>query len=197
MTKQENRSVIIEAARQLFTKHGFDNITMEDIARQSGKGRRTVYAHFGSKYDLYHAVVENEVNIVISELQKIASMPMQPQEKIMALLFGRFRLLKDTVNRNGSLRTQFFRDIFQVEHVHKTFDEREKELLLDVILEGREKGVFKVSNPRMTVEMLQYCMRGFEVPYIKRSLHYNSSSEEFNAQLKRIIASLLNTIDSK
>ena len=197
MTKQENRSVIIEAARQLFTKYGFDNITMEDIARQSGKGRRTVYAHFGSKYDLYHAVVENEVNIVISELQKIASMPMQPQEKIMALLFGRFRLLKDTVNRNGSLRTQFFRDIFQVEHVHKTFDEREKELLLDVILEGREKGVFKVSNPRMTVEMLQYCMRGFEVPYIKRSLHYNSSSEEFNAQLKRIIASLLNTIDSK
>lgn len=195
MTKKETNETIVEAARILFNKDGVDNVTMENIALASGKGRRTVYAHFGSKYDLYHAVCEHEVNIIIAGLQQIASMPLQPQEKIIALLFGRFRLLKDMVNRNGSLRTHFFRDILQVEHVRKSFDEKERTLLLGVILEGRSKGVFKVPNPKMTVEMLQYCMRGFEVPYIKRSLHYNASSEEFNAELKKIIATLLNIMD--
>lgn len=195
MAKQQTRDTIIEAARNLFNTVGLDNVTMEHIAHASGKGRRTVYAHFGSKYDLYRAVCEHEVSLILAGLQQIASLPLQPQEKIIALLFGRFKLLKDIVNRNGSLRTHFFRDILQVEHVRKSFDEKERNILLGVILEGRSKGVFKVPNPKMTVEMLQYCMRGFEVPYIKRSLHYNASSEEFNAELKKIIATLLNIMD--
>lgn len=37
---------------ELFIKHGFDNVTVEDIAEAAGIGRRTFFRYFSSKNDL-------------------------------------------------------------------------------------------------------------------------------------------------
>ena len=44
-----------------------------------------------------------------------------------------------------------------------------KEILLfkDVLREGVEKGVFRIDDIDMTAELVHYCVKGIEVPYIR------------------------------
>ncbi len=43
---------IAVAAVALFARHGFDGVTMDDVAAASGVSRRTLFRHFASKADL-------------------------------------------------------------------------------------------------------------------------------------------------
>ena len=56
MSISKTRQKLVDVARQLFAKNGLENTTMNDIALQSGKGRRTLYTYFKSKEEIYYAV---------------------------------------------------------------------------------------------------------------------------------------------
>ena len=43
MSISKTRQKLVDVARQLFAKNGLENTTMNDIAQQSGKGRRTLH----------------------------------------------------------------------------------------------------------------------------------------------------------
>ena len=49
MPVTKTKTNLVDIARQLFAKQGFENTTMNDIAQASGKGRRTLYTYFKNK----------------------------------------------------------------------------------------------------------------------------------------------------
>ncbi|MBL8262593.1 MAG: TetR/AcrR family transcriptional regulator [Xanthomonadaceae bacterium] len=51
------RAAILEAAKRLFTTHGFDGVSMDQIATEAGVSKLTVYSHFGDKESLFGAAV--------------------------------------------------------------------------------------------------------------------------------------------
>lgn len=51
------RASILEAARTLFIQHGFDGVSMDQIASGGGVSKLTVYSHFGDKENLFSAAV--------------------------------------------------------------------------------------------------------------------------------------------
>ena len=61
MALSKTRQKLVDVARQLFAKQGFDDTTMNDIAQASGKGRRTLYTYFKNKEEIYYAVIEAEM----------------------------------------------------------------------------------------------------------------------------------------
>ena len=61
----KTREVLVDVARQLFARMGFQNTTMNDIAQASQKGRRTLYTYFKSKDDVFDAVVEAELDKLV------------------------------------------------------------------------------------------------------------------------------------
>ncbi|ANG63594.1 hypothetical protein A8C75_14665 [Marinobacterium aestuarii] len=50
---EEKRILILNAAMKLFTEQGFSTTSMDQIARQAGVSKQTVYSHFGNKEDLF------------------------------------------------------------------------------------------------------------------------------------------------
>lgn len=52
MQAAETRKKIIEAARDLFTMYGYDDVTIEDIVKKAGVVRGSFYAYFLSKEDV-------------------------------------------------------------------------------------------------------------------------------------------------
>ena len=58
------KRMLIEVARTLFAKNGKKEVTMNDIAEASNKGRRTLYTYFNNKEEIYKAVIEKELNTV-------------------------------------------------------------------------------------------------------------------------------------
>ena len=51
------RAAILEAAKTLFTTHGFAGASMDQIAAEAGVSKLTVYSHFGDKDGLFAAAV--------------------------------------------------------------------------------------------------------------------------------------------
>ena len=64
---QKTKLLLIESARKVFARIGVQHATLNDIAEESGKGRRTLYTYFKSKEDVYNAVVEQELDTLISK----------------------------------------------------------------------------------------------------------------------------------
>ena len=52
--KQRTREQIAEAARELFTEHGFDRVTVAQVARAAEVSEQTVFNYFATKEDLVY-----------------------------------------------------------------------------------------------------------------------------------------------
>nr|WP_298129023.1 TetR/AcrR family transcriptional regulator [uncultured Pseudoxanthomonas sp.] len=52
------RAAILEAAKQLFAREGFNGVSMDQIAAEAGVSKLTVYSHFGDKDALFAAAVK-------------------------------------------------------------------------------------------------------------------------------------------
>ena len=167
MAVSKTKAKLVDVARQLFAKMGVENTTMNDIALASKKGRRTLYTYFKSKEDIYMAVVESEQDMLSDMMKRVAEKNISPDEKMIEMIYTRLDAVKEVVFRNGTLRANFFRDIWRVEKVRKRFDAKEILLFKDVLREGVEKGVFRIDDIDMTAELVHYCVKGIEVPYIR------------------------------
>ena len=161
------RAKLVDVARQLFAKKGVDNTTMNDIAVASTKGRRTLYTYFKSKEEIYVAVVESELDKLAEALDKVVAENITPDVKILKLIETHLDAIKLIVQRNGTLRASFFRDIWQVERVRRKLNLHEIALFKQVLTEGNDQGLFDVDNVDILADILHYCVKGIEVPYIR------------------------------
>ncbi len=64
---------IVAAARQHFLAHGVRSVTMEDLARELGMSKKTLYACFSSKEALLEAVIDDKFQGMKRELEQIAA----------------------------------------------------------------------------------------------------------------------------
>ena len=167
MTLSKTRNDLIDVARRLFAKHGVDSTTMNDVAVASKKGRRTLYTYFKSKEALYSAVVESELEKLSDAMEEVATKDIAPDEKILKLIKTHLDSIKLIVYRNGTLRASFFRNIWRVAAVRKNFDEKEKRLFRQILTEGNAKKIFDVANVEIMADIIHYCIKGIEVPYIR------------------------------
>ena len=71
----------------------------------------TSYTYFKSKEDIYLAVVESELDILSDMMKHVVEKDIQPDEKLMEMIYTHLDAVKEVVFRNGTLRANFFRDI--------------------------------------------------------------------------------------
>ncbi len=166
-TISKTRNKLIEVARQLFARDGVEQTTMNDIAEASQFGRRTLYTYFKSKTDLYKTVVQSELENLYYVLEDVLKRDLTADNKLLLFAFCRLNAIKDVVRRNGTLRSDFFRDIWRVENVRKEFDRKEIKYLASIMSEGCECGVFVIKNIPKTAEIIHYALKGLEVPVIR------------------------------
>ncbi|GAB3096848.1 TetR/AcrR family transcriptional regulator [Lysobacter terrae] len=51
------RAAILDAAKRMFTAHGFERVSMDQIAAEAGVSKLTVYSHFGDKETLFSEAI--------------------------------------------------------------------------------------------------------------------------------------------
>lgn len=175
MTVSKTKAKLVDVARQLFAKMGVENTTMNDIALASKKGRRTLYTYFKSKDEIYLAVVESELDILSDMMKRVAEKNISPDEKLLELIYTRLDAVKEVVYRNGTLRANFFRDIWRVEKVRKSFDLREVEIIKGILDDGVKEGIFSMPDTDITALVLHHALKGLEVPYIRGIMGDNIS----------------------
>mgnify|MGYP001472027105 CR=1 FL=1 len=183
---------LINVARLLFAKDGVDNTTMNDIAKASKKGRRTLYTYFRNKEEVYFAVVQSELDKLWKHLKSVGEQDLAPDKKIIELIYARLEAVKEVVFRNGTLKASFFRDIWKVENVRKEFDEKEICLIKKILADGVAQDLFHVEDIEMTASLIHYCLKGVEVPFIRGQIGANIEYETRKRYIANIVLGALN-----
>ena len=196
MAVSKTRAKLVDVARQLFAKKGVDDTTMNDIAVASKKGRRTLYTYFKSKEDIYMAVVESELEMLSDAMEQVAKKDITQDEKILKLIETHLDSIKMVVYRNGTLRAGFFRNIWRVEAVRKNFDAKEIKLFKQVLAEGKDKGIFDIDNVDIIADIVHYCIKGIEVPYIRGQIAEELDDEAGWAYVAKIVFGALGRKDT-
>jgi len=90
------RDALFEAAAAAFSEHGFDGVSVDDIARRAGVNKAMLYYHFRGKLALYRAIVGEMLREGGARIAAVADAPDPPEVKIrrfvdafMALTEGR------------------------------------------------------------------------------------------------------------
>jgi AcrR family transcriptional regulator len=109
---EATRSRLIRAAEKIFARDGFEAAKLEEIAAEAGHTRGAFYANFGSKEDLFFALLEGQISSRINAVEQITRNLRDPEEKLRA-----FRAFFLTVceDRRWSLLSLEFK-LFAVRH---------------------------------------------------------------------------------
>jgi AcrR family transcriptional regulator len=65
------RDRIVRVAGKIFLRSGFNRVSMDDVARELGMSKKTVYLHFESKEELLRAVLLRRVSEADAGLERI------------------------------------------------------------------------------------------------------------------------------
>ena len=111
--KSRKHAAILDGAIDVFIETGYELASMDKIAQTAGVSKRTVYNHFGSKEQLFQAVVED----FLSQRQNLKSLPYDPAQSLEAqlLAFAQAEIFligtPRTVGISRFLTTVFLQDI--------------------------------------------------------------------------------------
>ena len=79
----ELREHILYSAKNVFLELGFERTSMDVIALSAQTSKRTLYAHFESKENLYLAIVELVREIYLSKLKPPSVFSAEPEQALL------------------------------------------------------------------------------------------------------------------
>jgi len=84
----QTRAELLASARRLFLRHGFHACSLEMVAEEAGFTIGAVYSRFGSKADLFLAILAERIDQLVAEVAQVAALH-QPIPEQAELLAGR------------------------------------------------------------------------------------------------------------
>lgn len=90
--KEQKRESIRRAAMELFQVHGFNKVSLSDVASRAGVSQVTIYNHFGSKEKLIHEVVKKQMEDMLEKYRGILREDRPFPEKMEAIVFDKTQI---------------------------------------------------------------------------------------------------------
>jgi len=95
--KRKTRQAIIAAAMKLFADKGYEQTSMDELAREAGVGKGTIYGYFAAKSEILFAFLEEEVEHAFEALEAKRGADAPLQEQLVAQMLGQLSYV--TTNR--------------------------------------------------------------------------------------------------
>lgn len=92
---EQTRQDLLDAALTIFSQKGYTATRLEDIAKAAGVTRGAIYHHFGSKSDLFLALLEEATAVGNSAIDQAVSEGGTFVEVLSRILVYTFNLLED------------------------------------------------------------------------------------------------------
>jgi TetR/AcrR family transcriptional repressor of mexJK operon len=89
----EKRAAILDAAKQLFVKQGFEGTSMDAIANKAGVSKLTVYSHYRDKETLFAEAVRSKCETLMPEELFEADLKGPLRKQLLAIARAFFSLI--------------------------------------------------------------------------------------------------------
>ena len=152
----EVRRRILDAARDLFAREGYEHVTMRRIAEAIEYSPTTIYHHFEDKDDLVKALCEEDFSRLFEALKQEAP-PSDPLEaiKTLGLAYGRFALAYPNHYRFMFMTTNKSQQPDPTSPGHRSFD-----VLRSAVVRAIEAGSFRRGDPDVMAQVLWASLHG-------------------------------------
>jgi AcrR family transcriptional regulator len=154
-TKVSREELILDAAERLLARYGYRKMTIDDLAREAGIGKGTVYLHFRSKEDVVLSHMDRIVNRVMAQLRGIAAGDAPPAAKLSEMLVARVMVRFDSVQHFTESISEVLRDLrAAMLQRREGYFEEEAKVLSEVLREGQRAGAFRRHEALATARTL-------------------------------------------
>ncbi|MCA1629021.1 MAG: TetR/AcrR family transcriptional regulator [Acidobacteria bacterium] len=149
------RDAILDATDRLLARYGYRKMTIEDIAREVGIGKGSVYLHFASKEEIVLSRVDRLVERLKERLRALAASDADAAIRLRLMLLTRVLYRFDSVQHY----TQSLNDLLAALRPRllarraRYFDE-EAQIFAEVLSEGRASGEFEFADALTTADAL-------------------------------------------
>ena len=152
---EDMRNRILDATERLLARLGYQKTTMDDIAREAGIGKRTIYLHFPSKEEVELGSIDRIVERLKERLETLALSGESPAERLRQMLLTRVLFRFDSVREYHQSIDEHFRSLRPAYMARRDryFDE-EARIFAKVLSYGCETGVFAVEDSLATAQAL-------------------------------------------
>jgi AcrR family transcriptional regulator len=145
---KSTRDAILDATDRLLARYGYKKMTIDDLAREVGIGKGSVYLHFSSKEEIALTHIDRIIDRLKQRLNTIAKSGLSCDERLRLMLIERVIYRFDSVQHY----TQNLNDMLA--HIRrklldrrKEYFESEAEIFARVIDEAKCRGEFVDTDP--------------------------------------------------
>ena len=124
----QTRAELMASARQLFLRRGFHASSLEQVAEEAGFTIGAVYSRFGSKADLFLAILDERIDQLVAEVAQVAALD-QPLGDHAELLAGRRMALLEREREWFPLVVEFWSHAARDERLRREFAARHERLV--------------------------------------------------------------------
>jgi AcrR family transcriptional regulator len=153
--REDIRDLILDGVDVLLAEHGYQDMTMTDLAREVGIGKGTIYLHFRSKEEVTLSHIDRIVDRMLQRLRELATSKDSADQRLRKMLHTRVLTRFDAVQHY----TQSLNDLLAalrhelLIHREKHFDQ-EAEVFAGVLKEGQTSGIFQFDDLKATSHAL-------------------------------------------
>jgi len=179
---ETRRAEIIDAARALFSRKGFEETSLEDIGRDSGMGKASVYYYFpDGKESIFAAAVQVEIGALFQALTENLAKAQTPLERLRIYLHQRVLLFHDQALRYGMVEEVRQELMPRAERELQGHFEAELVLLEHLLTEGIANSSLRDHDPRTGARILQSALKGVtsDAPLPKDTATVDAHAEMF------------------
>lgn len=146
---KERKNEILDIAEHLFNEKGYAKTTIDDILKESGIAKGTLYYHFKSKEDILSAMIERQIERRKQSIRQIAEdKTISAAEKLFQVII----LLSKSGTLADGLHEKENSELHQKSFTRSLM--RFAPIVTDIIEQGIKSGEFSTPYPRESVELL-------------------------------------------
>jgi AcrR family transcriptional regulator len=169
---------ILDAALQMFATHGFEGTSLRSLNRELGLSHSAVHQRFGTKEDLYKAVIDHEFKTMFGEIRTMFASQPTPKDPIdqlhrhftcFLLVSSRHPFMNRLMNNEG------LEPSWHLDHIYSRFVSRALRPIKELMDELARKKVLKPVGVRMPFFLIAH---GAAAIYTLRALSSKFDANE-------------------
>lgn len=155
------KEAILDTAREIFARHGFEGLSIRTLAQQCGLAKATIYHHFRDKQEIFMSVLERDVGHVHTQVLHSAADEHNALDKLRVVIHTYCQLISE--RRSVVLTT--LREVTGMEARLRRFAQVNKEFFLgplaQIIQQGIDEGLFRPVDAEMSALCLLGMLHAF------------------------------------
>ncbi|ARK22302.1 MULTISPECIES: TetR/AcrR family transcriptional regulator [Sporosarcina] len=158
----ETKKSLLEKGLELFHEKGFDNVTVESIAKACNVSKGAFYVHYSSKYDIFLEKFKDIDNFYLSFVPSIPT-ELSASEKIILFYQGQMTYLRDVLGKDfiRTIYTSALALTIDDDHYLTNQNRQLYQIIHSFVEEGIERNEFRQDFSANYISMLiTRCMRG-------------------------------------